>query len=620
MQRGLGLTTLACLILAAVGVAMPWRSEPTVTIIVDRTPSTRTAAWHDADPAALIRVALGRAADEVRVVRSATQTITPIDTDIVVVFGDGRLPMLAGMPTPLLVTDPALDRPTDARIADLTPDAAIVRANRPTRLTATNATPDRTELDADRVVSLIDAREITSIAASGGDTWPENDRMTLEVPPPGNVRVWLADRPAPAGWRVFDTIPGNASVVYAERFDGDVAAHVERGGGLIVGDITALPPELRGVSPLSPLPPAGGREWLLLLDVSGSMGRSDRLERGIAALRSAAAVLPDNATRGVGSFAADLRWWERGVDPREPVAVPTDIDAGGPTNLRLALLAVAEESGVPRELLVLSDGSAELGAVDELATRLSAAGVRVSAVVLGASVPEALATIVERTGGVIGGGSDWTSVAAEVAGDALLPERPASAVVRWPAVAERRTPRVSAWLAGGATELATFDDQRPAVAVHQVGLGTVAAVAFTPVAAELEVLAERVAAGPTDPDVAAERRGDVLRVRSARPPTVRLDDAVLLTQRVTPNTYAIALPRPRPADTVTVSIDSRRAATVAVPSAYDAEFAELGNVGGDARIGERLSLSWQRTSIDISVMLGLVGITLGAFVLARHVR
>lgn len=599
------------LLLAAAGVVVPWNARPTIAVIVDRTASTRTAAWHDADPTPFIRAAVGRDADLVRIIDTAEQLTAAPDADIVVIFSDGRLPMPAGMPETFLVTDPALDQPADTRVTDLSPYAAVIQAATPTKISVSGAEADRSEVTGDRVVGLANTTGTVRVDVEN-DAWPENNAMSLEVAQ--NVaRAWLAERPAPPGWTAVDTIPGNASVVYAERFTADVADHLGRGGGLIVGDLAALPPALRGTSPLSPTPPAGDREWLLLLDVSGSMGRADRLERGITALQSAAAQLPADATRGVGSFADDLRWWERGVPATAPLAVPTDLTAGGPTNLRLALQAIAVETDTPRDLLLLTDGSAELDGVDT-------GSLRISAVVLGDEVPAALAEVVARSGGVIGAGPEWAETAAEVAGDATLPSTPPPARLDWPGIAERDTERVSAWLRDGASALARFDTGEPAVAVWQVGDATVAATAFAPTDNEIGVLADRVEAAPADPSVTVDRRGNTLLITASARPTVRLNGMALYVERDTPTRWTVPLPTPRAANVAVVSLGQRRVATIAVPSGHDQEFTGLGNFGSDAIVGQRLTLPTRSNTFDTSAWLGLAGVVVGGIALTRMLR
>ena len=230
------------LVIAAGGPA--WR-QPTadpVVVMVDLSPSTRTARYRN--PPALsarVRELLGDVphrvvsfagaegsgdpldVSDVRPLpdKHAERTIfTPPAASTVLLFSDGRFETPAFLPPTFVVIDPLLESPADGAVERLEPrgeGVSVTTRNTggPRELTLSGtADPTAVPVPAGPMIvtrATSEARGGTTIAArlSPGDPWPENDALSLITPPPPEAqRWWVASRPAPSqsggAWRTFD--------------------------------------------------------------------------------------------------------------------------------------------------------------------------------------------------------------------------------------------------------------------------------------------------------------------------------------------------------------------------------------------------------------------------------
>ena len=544
---GAGLVLLA---LAAGGAGVERRHAGRALVLVDVSPSTRTADYRSRE-ALLVRAAelLRNVRYEVRDYSPDVDANWPAGFDAVLLFSDGRFAARAATVPTYPVIDRALSDARDARVErmevrDGTVAAAVVSQGDARELTLHDR---KTAVTASQVVTqpIEDASGSIVARLNAGDAWPENDALSIYAPPPPQPLRWWVGASAPSDrWTAFE--PSSLPVDPAEYLDVSLivldnvpadamsAARQERllqyvrdlgGGVIILGGDRAFAAggypgtSLETISPLASTPPRPTTQWVILSDASGSMaapaGGASRFQAAADAVARVVPHLPPDDPVSVGSFARDLRWWSRGRAAREMtgIAPPADLAPHGPTNLQEALESVVAggDGSAPTEVLVLSDADAKLDASalsDSMRSKRMRAHLLATADV---GADNAVRRLVETTGGAVVTQADpqrWAASLRDLlraASPARLRDEPllvrfvgplssiGSRTVQrsnqvWPR--ERITPLATVAADEGSTTLA---------AMWNLGAGRAAAVAFVPSIDEVEAIAARVASPPRDP-------------------------------------------------------------------------------------------------------------------------
>jgi hypothetical protein len=412
----LGILGMLCLLLAAAAPILRLPRRGTLAVMIDLSPSTRTANFRDAQQASHRLHELigdtpyqmfGFAADVHPLDPAgpwtempAEQTVfSPAPADAIVLFSDGQFELPPSSPAAYIVADPALENVTDAAVRRLqirgdALDATISNsgARRAASFTGTTGATTAPVGGGTMVLSkpLADQAESASVELDRGDAWPENDALTIRRSPPLASELWWIGAGSPSSqWRRFS--PGQvphdptdflapAVIVLSNVAAADLGAssldHLvqyvrDLGGSLLIlggdrafaaGGYPGTPLEM--LSPLSSSPPAAATRWILLVDSSGSMNGPNWQ----AATQAVVRLLPDLPPHDpvdVGQFAAAVRWWSSGRTAAETAQLPLpppDAVASGPTNLEPALLSIAAAApaGIPIQLLLLSDCDAQI--------------------------------------------------------------------------------------------------------------------------------------------------------------------------------------------------------------------------------------------------------------------
>ncbi|MGC4032519.1 MAG: vWA domain-containing protein [Tepidisphaeraceae bacterium] len=625
----------AAVIFAAIGVAglgVRWVRPLRIVAMVDVSPSTRGAAFRDeqAIRTRLTPLLAGRAfsiqyfADGPvispgEVAADRTRLPAPPDADAVLLFSDGRLAVDGVLPATFPIVEPSLDRPGDARVTAIqgTSDGHAVmvdvvgQAVRPLWVDA--GVPRKIEgIVGPRRVAVDLPTPTRHIAAAfdAGDLWPENDalRMVCVTPEAQRLAVGLnlpgfrsidASMLGDGGEDLADAsivvLPTDAVVSPGGRVALD--AYVRSFGGTLV---LVGPPggAMAAWSPLSAFAPAGPGRWVVLLDASGSMatanGQTSRWQSAVNAATAAVERLPGDARVSVGAFSDGVRMLANDATPadaRRALAAAAATPPRGPTGLRAAIEAVAKAS--PREstrLLLLTDGDAELGDVDQLADALKRANVRADALV---STPaDALTRLCEKTGGQSTRPATVDRWATAFGGLVDTPDE----AVRTPAVgvgrgawAGRRIDvglRWRAWVKGRAETLLDVD-AKPVAAAWRVGLGRVTAVSASVSAGNWANALRRLESAPADPHFAVDWDETVGRVRlTARDvagpmnglkPTLWRGDSAVPMAIVAPGIYEAALDRRQRPSVGVVLMEDRVISRQALAGRYAEEFDAVGN-------------------------------------------
>ena len=558
-----------------------------------------------------------------------TVFLPPPSADAVLLFSDGRFDLPAVAPPTFAVIDPSLEHPADAAVQRLTWSGdrvdATVAASGAATLRWTGAIPATADVTGGGLVSARPMAGQVTAAVSGGDRWPENDRLTIRAPPPPTAeRWWVGRSPQPPGWRAIElpTDPAaylSAGVVVLDDVSADALSSEQQrrlsqfvrdlGGGLVIGGGPSAfaaggygSTPLDGLSPLASDPPRPAERWVVLVDGSGSMAVADgpgptpwQLE--CEAVARVLPVLPAADAARVGSFAAGVTWWNENVPAAELAGrrlPPAGVAPGGPTNLAAALRQLADGAG-PTQLLLMTDADADLPDPAGLSAALSTHHVTLHMLAIGnGSALPALRTIAAATGGEVVQQLDptlWVSAARGLARQAVphrFVEQPID--VRW--VDGSGPDRVPAWnrtWLEPSAEAAALGPDAPLAARWSVGSGRVTAVAFAAEADLLARLAERVAAEPADPrftvvcEAAAELRVTVDAVDGDRylnglMITVELDGggSPVPVGQVGPGLYEAVLPAPRLPTVATVRAAGRVVRRFAVAGRYPPEFNAVG--------------------------------------------
>ncbi|MDB5356701.1 MAG: hypothetical protein JWN24_3154 [Phycisphaerales bacterium] len=451
------------LCLAAGGVIWQRPTAGEVAVMVDLSPSTRTAGYRSrAALESRIAALLGKTPHRVyyfaqNVAQEAPAGATlpdlpaertfyepPAGASAVLLFSDGRFEIPAAGPPTYIASDPGLDSPIDAAVSSLEVrgrDVAVAIRNTgpPRRLTldGTTGPSPTTAPSGSYVLSRPIAPQASSISArfAPGDAWPENDQLTALPPPPEQSQRWWVGASNPGeGWRVFapGKLPTDAAdylapaVIVLENVAAtDLSALQQQrlrqyvrdlGGGLVIlgGDRAfaagGYPGSvLEAMSPLASTPPEPTTHWMLVADSSGSMaqaeGGASRWHFAADSLVKLIPHLPPDDLLSVGSFSEKLTWWSSGKSVKETARLPLpppDVGPHGPTNLEQVLREIAENSdaALPKQLLLLTDGDARIDDPAGLALALKKKKIHLHLLAIGeGSGLPALRIIIGATGG-----------------------------------------------------------------------------------------------------------------------------------------------------------------------------------------------------------------------------
>lgn len=448
------------LCLAAGLPAFDARDDQQLVVMVDLSPSTRTARYRDPDFLRdRIAQLLGRTphrtiyfADEHHARVEATGRLpdllasrthfAPPDAAAVLLFSDAQFDAPATAPPTYVVVDPLLQSPPDASIEDLSlrderATATVENRSSDARALTWLPTGATTDVPPGRLMLTappLDSSEITA-RLSAADAWPENDALRIHAPPSDTYeRWWISTSAAPEAWLriapgdlaadpaaylspsvvALDNVPAAAiSGVQQERLHQYVR---DLGGALVVlgGDGAFAAGAYTGttldrLSPLASSPPMPTVHWVLLADASGSMaaaagGDRSRWEVLRRSLGTLLPYLPPNDPVSIGSFAESLRWWSTGRSARETGAVPfPNVTPHGPTNLESALTTLISQfdPAMPKELFLLTDADAQITQLDAIEKELRERRIRLHLLALGADgrALEALERLARATGG-----------------------------------------------------------------------------------------------------------------------------------------------------------------------------------------------------------------------------
>ena len=664
-----------------------WRrpSESRVVVAVDLSASTRGATFRDR--AALdrrVRELLGDTPFDVVAFADGairplsvgsplpdlpadrTHFIPPADAAAVVLLSDGRFDAPSSACPPIYaVIDAALDSPADAAIENVTRRGeeidVVARGGNLPRAVAIDggSTVALASGSSPQIVTLpgVSGREIVARVLPS-DRWPENNALTRRADPPAGVARWFVDRaPLREGDRSIDPaalplddgewLSASAVVLTrdaASRLPPAAARQIDRyvralGGSLILIDdatVAAAPSAIDALLPLSLDPPTATRQWVLLVDASGSMaeatpGGGRRFDLAAAAVRSTLGVVPANDPVIVASFADSTRVW---ASADKPTAIdraalpPRDVLPSGPTNLRAALESTASTtSHHPRQVVVMTDGDADLGNDAVLARTLNEAHIGVSFVLTGERSSAAIGRLAAATGGSVhraGEPARWSDAMREM----LASRRPAEPLsVDAAPDGEAPSPRVEkvrrVWEKSSANVLSTvaaIDQPKIPVAAHwRLGAGQVIATACPTTDARLGEWLARVADRPRDPrlsvtwSVIGTPSVRVDAAENGRPINGLIFAAEVVDAAgaalsfplslVAPGRYEMELPRASESRVVRLMREGNAIDAVALPGTYAAEFDRVGNdlprlAALAERTGGRLVLASEHSPID----------------------
>jgi hypothetical protein len=573
VSRWLGL--VAALMLAIAAGSPLWRHPRagTATVLVDLSPSTRTADFRTrqylelrlaellggtkfrlkffADGPAAVDPAQSVFAD----VPCERTVCPPLVGDAVVLFSDCRFALPPSASPTYSVIDAALEHPPDAAVTNLTVAngnavAAVANAG-PARL-LTVAGTNISAANGNYSVSRAIASDATSISArlSPGDAWPENDALSIIPPPPAQAQRWWVGGSDPGPkwkWMEPAALPVDpasylaAGVIVLE--DVSIAGldaprrealrqyAGELGGGIVIVRGDALPQ----LSPLSLHPPRPTTHWILLADGSGSMAELAAADQSRWSLAAAALVallpeLPPDDLVSVGSFAEKLDWWSQGKPAKQTAQMPlppANAFPHGPTNLEPVLRHIAGAAGqLPSELFLVSDADVKIDDPAALTALLRRNNVHLHVLAIGDGGGLAtLRAIAAATGGSVVQQLDprrWTLSAQQLyRAAAQTPVEHEQLAVQFEDPLDWLGSRTvstwkHAWMKEGAAELAfAQQDERhlPLAARWQVGEGSVAALVFDAEPEEITATANLIQRPPRDPH---------FRVRWETGPTLRL--------------------------------------------------------------------------------------------------
>jgi hypothetical protein len=568
----LALVAMVCLALAA-GQPVWHRPElRTISVMVDLSPSTRGAHFRNNielknrlsellgdTPYQLFAFSdrnFGLNRDRAFPELPCKETIfSPVNGDAIILFSDAQFRVPATGPPTFVVVDPGLENVSDARVDRLELHgskvfASITNTGRPRVASFMGMSgPAAAAVDTGRTVvngSLADGARFVAAGLNPDDLWPENDSLAVYSSPPiYSERWWVGDNPPDKTWRHFkpSELPEDfarflaPSIIVLNNVDApslgrSTINRINHYAGTLDGTLLIIGgdhayiggdyfnSELDFISPLAMWPAIPGRQWVLLVDGSGSMART---VNGTSLFKNAANALvhmlprlPIQESISIGQFSDSIQWWFRpndqmGRTPNERILPPPDAEPSGPTDLEDVLNRVgsdADPTGLT-EFLLFSDCDAHIDDPQHIIDTFKRQNVRLHVLALGAgSGLPALRKIVQDTGGTIQEQFDpaqWLATSRTITPPPQFFRTPTT--VKYLDEAESLgTEKTSAWnrlwLKGGATMLAqTSDiaDPLPMAATWPVVGGHVVATAFIPSVDQIQRLAHLCEHAPRDP-------------------------------------------------------------------------------------------------------------------------
>ncbi|HEV8606025.1 MAG TPA: vWA domain-containing protein, partial [Tepidisphaeraceae bacterium] len=386
-----------------------------IVVMVDLSPSTRTAQYRDAK---FLQQRIHALLDQTphRILYFSDDTRTQIPTsDIlpdlpstktifnpppvsaILLFSDARFDLPPTAPPTFIAVDPMLENPPDAAIKQLEIKNQVLSttiSNTSDKIRNLQSPTTRPIPPGAYILTDLLPQNLSLITTklNPADPWPENDQLTLRFPPPIlSERWWIGPNPPPnfksiqpqdlptdssayltPSIIILNNLPASAlsqtQLDRLEQYTRDLTGSLVLIGGdhaFAAGGYAGT--ILDSLSPLSSSPPTPTIHWLLLADSSGSMsatiGPATRFDLAKQSLTALLPHLPPQDPISIGSFAENLRWWSTGKSAKEtakisfPQILPT-----GPTNLEPALLQIISQSqpGIPKELLILTDADTKI--------------------------------------------------------------------------------------------------------------------------------------------------------------------------------------------------------------------------------------------------------------------
>ncbi|MCY2955007.1 MAG: VWA domain-containing protein [Planctomycetota bacterium] len=420
----LGLVVLA---MAAGGLTWKAAEQGEVAVMVDLSPSTRTAQYRAVETLRRrvgqllgttryrmiyfaaenrAKVAEGAVLDDLAAERTVFSPAP--GAKAIVLFSDAQFDLPPLSPPVFAAVDPSLQDAPDAAVKRLeirgkTLVAVVGNHGNQARQVVLSTGDIRTVANGTIVVTtpLHEGTSDVGARLMGKDAWPENDALAIRVPPAiATERWWIgASRPT-SDWNVIDPakLPDEAadylrpSVIVLdnvaatdlmelqqqrlEQYARDLGGAIVIGGGdraFAAGAYGGT--TLEKLSPLASDPPTPTMHWIILGDSSGSMATRDasmtRWQQVRTAMVKLLPSLPPEDPVTIGSFAENLRWWSLGKSAKETAGMalpPPEVRPYGPTNLEDAMLKLiaAADTAMPKELLLLTDADAQVTKLDEL--------------------------------------------------------------------------------------------------------------------------------------------------------------------------------------------------------------------------------------------------------------
>jgi hypothetical protein len=651
---------MGCLLLAiaAGGPMLNLRSGGSITVMVDLSPSTRGANFRDRD-ALDIRVhqLLGGRPYQILAFGNSNQPLpagrqlpdlpvdqtafTPPSTDAVVLFSDGQFSLPTTAPPTYPVIDPALDHPVDTAVSQLDINGqmviATVTSSGPARsLHWTGAKPITTGPNSGLFTQYAQPTGDGEITAelSAGDLWPENDMLSIHLPPTPQAQRWWIGDSAPAGWRQMDasSLPADpadylsTAVIVLDNIPADALSTQQQerlgqyvrdlGGGLIItgGDHAFAAGDydgsvLESLSPLASSPPGPATHWKILIDGSGSMGTTDSAGQSPWDVESTAIhhllpQLPPHDALSVGSFAQTLQWWSTGKTTSDTAALrlpPASAFPHGPTNLLQAFqqIIASDDGSTAAELLLMTDADTELPDPPAISSAMLQKKIRLHLLAIGhGSALPALQTIAKSTGGSVIEQLDphqWITAAERLLKTALPAryEHQSAQVIFSNGPTEIAPEWNRTWLKPDANLLAK-SAIAPMLATWQRGLGKVTSIAYPASPAKIETLARQDQSIPHDPrfSVAWQEKSHLEVTVDAIDHNQYLNGQIIALQlqdstgteheehiipQTAPGRYQLSIESPRRPAIATVIDGSRDIARFALAGRYPREFDAIGN-------------------------------------------
>lgn len=647
----LGLAGLVVLCLGAGGVALKWTGRATVVVMVDCSASTRGARYREAGMlrrrvdellgGRLARVVyfsdhniegkLDRQPEEMESPRTVFSPPEGVET--VVLFSDGQFELPTVTPRVFAVVDPMLDGPDDAAVTGMEQvgDRVLVRTRvrGVGRMICIDGKSQSIVPPGQAVVAKVAVDSAIMARFDKGDAWPENDAMELRSMREMGQRWWVGSA-VPEGWISYSTdrlpidpaaymdpsiivlnnvsahLLGDIQQRRLEQYVRDLGGVVLIVGGdqsfLAGGDVRGALEEL---SPLSSHAPGPSAHWVVLVDGSGSMNQPEKGDtRWSVALEGVRAVvdqLPSEDLLSLGSFSDQIHWWSRGKSVNgtnwpQPIPSPR-----GPTNLSDVLnqLGQSFNDGLPKQLLLLTDGQAPPPDADQLVEQFKKIDLHLYLLAIGeGEAIDTLNQIATRTGGRMIQQMDprqWVESADQLLRTAQYhPMENVPLTMRWSGPIPWTDPHLSSWnrvwLKPDAQlwAEAELDGKSIPLAAHwRVGLGRVAAMAFLAPPVDTAALADQLAQSPRDPhwniswyfgpkiDLLVESAGGKWINNAAL--TLQLGDQSFPIPQTAPGRYELSFDAPRDSSIVTVLLGKDVLDRRALAGMYSTEFSAIGN-------------------------------------------